>query len=175
MLPRSLTLAAGVSSQTITLTPLADTNLTVPVIAMMKLMPGAGYTVGGASNASVVIYPSPTGFGTGLTGAYYTNSSTNYTNSANFNPANLLTNRLDAAVDFNWGLTNTPPITNSGNYSVRWIGQVQPQFSEAYTFDVLSADGVKLWVNDQLLIDKWQSQTATDQTGAITLPGRRSL
>ena len=32
-----------------------------------------------------------------------------------------------------------------------------------------SDDGVKLWVNDQLLIDKWQSQTGTEWTNAIPL------
>jgi hypothetical protein len=34
---------------------------------------------------------------------------------------------------------------------------------------VLSDDGARLWVNDQLLIDKWQSQGATDWTNAIAL------
>ena len=52
---------------------------------------------------------------------------------------------------------------------MRWTGQVQPQFSETYFFDVKSDDGCRLWVNDQLLIDKWQSQGATDWTNAIAL------
>ena len=35
----------------------------------------------------------------------------------------------------------------------RWQGQVQPQYSETYYFDVTADDGVKLWVNGQLLLD----------------------
>ena len=61
---------------------------------------------------------------------------------------------------------------SNGLYSVRWTGQIQPQYSESYVFDVLSDDGVKLWVNDQLLIDKWQTQSGgSEWTNAITLQG----
>ncbi len=38
---------------------------------------------------------------------------------------------------------------------MRWTGQVQAQTTEDYTFHTLSDDGVKLWVNNQLLIDNW--------------------
>jgi hypothetical protein len=167
-LPASVTLGVGVSSQTITLTPMANTNLPTPVIAQLELLPGENYTVGTQSNAAVVIYPSPTASGTGLLGQYYTNSSTTYTNSNNFNPANLITNRIDPVVDFTWTNGTSPDLSN-GLYTVRWTGQVQPQFSETYVFDVNSDDGCRLWVNDQLLINKWQTQVATDWTNAITL------
>ena len=167
-LPASVTLGVGVSSQAITLTPMANTNLPTPVIAQLELLPGANYTVGTQSNAAVVIYPSPTASGTGLLGQYYTNSSTTYTNSNNFNPANLITNRIDPVVDFTWTNGTSPDLSN-GLYTVRWTGQVQPQFSETHIFDVNSDDGCRLWVNDQLLINKWQTQGATDWTNGISL------
>jgi len=167
-LPTSVTLPVGASSETITLTPMADTNLPTPVLAQLELLSGTNYTVGTESNASVVIYPSPTATGTGLLGQYYTNSSTTYTNSKNFNPTNLFLTRIDPVIDFNWTNGTSPDLSN-GLYTVRWTGQVQPQFSETYVFDVNSDDGCRLWVNDQLLIDKWQSQGATDWTNAITL------
>ena len=163
--------SAGTSSKTISVVPLANTNLQVPVVVQLKLSPGAGYAVGTFSNASVVIYPSPTATGTGLTGYYFTNSSTTYTNAANFNPTNLFLTRLDPVVDFTWGGTNPPPNLSNALYSVRWTGQVQPQYSETYYFDVRSDDGCKLWVNDQLVIDDWKSQGATDVIGTIALQG----
>jgi hypothetical protein len=169
-LPRSAMLAAGMSTTNISVTPLANTNLHTPVVAQLQLLSGAGYTVGSGSNAAVVIYPSPMPTGTGLAGYYFTNSSTTYTNTNNFNPANLITNRLDPVIDFVWGGTNPPPSLSNGLYTVRWTGQVQPQYSEAYFFDVKSDDGVKLWVNDQLLIDKWQSQN-TEWSNSIPLQG----
>jgi hypothetical protein len=167
-LPASVSLPAGISSATVTLVPMADTNLQTPVIAQLNLLPGANYTVGSPSNASVVIYPSPTASGTGLLGQYYTNSSTTYTNSKNFNPTNLFLTRIDPVIDFNWSNGMSPNLSN-GLYTVRWTGQVQPQFSETYFFDVNSDDGCRLWVNDQLLIDKWQAQGATDWTNSIAL------
>ncbi len=167
-LPPVVTLAAGVSSQTITLMPMADTALPTPVLAQLQLLPGANYTVGTPGSATVVIYPSPTANGSGLLGQYYTNSSATYTNSRNFNPTNLFLTRVDPTLDFVWSNSMSPNLSN-GYYTVRWTGQVQPQFSETYVFDVRSDDGCLLWVNDQLLISKWQSQGATDWTNAIAL------
>ena len=167
-LPNSVTLASGVSSQTINVTPLANTNLVLPVLAQLRLLPGTNYLVGSPASASVVIYPSPTAKGFGLTGYYFTNSSTTYTNAANFNPTNLFLTRVDPTIDFTWTNGASPNLSN-GLYSVRWTGQVQPQYSETYFFDVRSDDGARLWINDQLLIDKWQSQGVTDWTNAITL------
>ncbi|HEX7577445.1 MAG TPA: PA14 domain-containing protein, partial [Verrucomicrobiae bacterium] len=106
-----------------------------------------------------------------MTGYYFTNSSTTYSSGNNFNPANLITNRIDPVIDFVWGGTNRSPNLSNGLYSVRWVGQVQPQYSETYFFDVRSDDGCRLWVNDQLLIDKWVGQGATDWTNALALQG----
>ena len=164
----SVTLAAGISSQTVTVTPIANTNLVTPALVQLQLLPGANYTIGDESNASVVIYPSTTPKGTGLLGQYFTNSSWTYTNSLNFNPTNLFLTRTDPMIDFNWTNGISPNLSN-GLYSVRWTGQMQPQFSEAYFLDVKSDDGCRLWVNDQLLIDKWSTQGATEWTNAIAL------
>jgi uncharacterized protein (DUF1800 family) len=169
-LPRSLIFPPGLSSKTISVTPLANTNLLAPVIAMMKLLPGGGYTIGTASNASIVIYPSATPTGTGLTGQYYTNASATYSSNANFNAANLKLTRVDTNVDFTWGTTSVP-ITNNGWYTVRWTGQVQPQYSQTYYFVANTDDGVKLWVNDQLVINNWSTKSASDVTGTIDLVG----
>jgi hypothetical protein len=55
-------------------------------------------------------------------------------------------------------------------YSIRFTGFVQPQFSEAYTFATEVAGGVRLWVNDTLLIDHWTDNYTTTYTSpAISL------
>jgi len=167
-LPQLISFPPGVSSVPITLLPLANTNLAVPAIAMLNVLPGSGYTVGDPANASVVIYPSSTSKGLGLTAQYYTNSSSTYSNAANFNPTNLLLTRVDPVIDFIWGPGIAPNLSN-GNYTVRWTGQIQPQFSETYVFDTRTDDGVRLWINDQLLIDKWVPQGTTDWTNSISL------
>ncbi|MFZ0826477.1 MAG: DUF1800 family protein [Verrucomicrobiia bacterium] len=169
-LPASVTLPAGANTKSITVTPLANTNLPAPVIAQLKLLAGVGYTVGSPGSASVVIYPSSTAKGTGLMGYYFTNASLTYASTTNFNPTNLFQAQVDPAIDFTWTNGTSPDLSN-GVYTVRWTGQVQPQYSELYTFDTVSDDGVRLWVNDQLLIDKWQSQSGTEWTNSILLQG----
>ncbi len=169
-LPTSVTLPVGTSSANITLLPLANPSLQAPVIAQLQLLPGANYFVGSPSNAAVVIYPSPTASGAGLLGQYYTNSSTTYTSTNNFNPTNLFLTRVDPTVDFNWTNGTSPDLSN-GLYSVRWTGQIEPQFSDLYVFAVESDDGCRLTVNDQLLINKWQAQGFTTWTNAIQLQG----
>src|SRR5258708_15719093 len=170
-LPRTLYFPAGMSSQNISVIPLANSNLLAPVIVTMKLTAGVGYKIGIASNATVVLYPSATPLGTGVTGQYYTNSSSTYLNPANFNFSSLRLTRLDAGINFNWGSTNYLPITNGGFISVRWTGQIMPQYSETYYFVPNTDDGVKLWVNDQLVVDHWVLQAASDSVGAIALQG----
>ncbi|HSI14838.1 MAG TPA: DUF1800 family protein, partial [Chthoniobacter sp.] len=50
-----------------------------------------------------------------------------------------------------WG-SGTPDVTKIGidTFSVRWSGQVQPQYTEEYTFLVLADDGCTLTINGQV-------------------------
>jgi hypothetical protein len=168
-LPRSVIVPAGTTSKAITLLPRANTNLLAPVVATLNVLPGTGYTVSTFGNASITIYPSPTPTGTGLTGYYYTNASSTYSSGANFNAANLRITRVDTNVDFTWSTSS--PFANGGYFCIRWLGQVQPQYSETYYFVANTDDGVKLWINDQLIIDAWTNKSASDITGTINLQG----
>ena len=168
-LPRSVILPVGVTSKAITLMPIANTNRLTPAVAQLNVLPGTGYTVGAFNSASITIFPSQTSAGTGLTGYYYTNSSSTYASSSNFNAANLKFTRVDTNIDFTWGTTT--PFANNGYFCVRWVGQVQPQYSETYYFDANTDDGVKLWVNDQLIINAWTNKSASDVIGTIDLQG----
>jgi len=135
--------------------------------ANLKQRSPAAFAVSQPADPKLMIYPQALAAGTGLTGNYFTNASSTYASAANFNPANLFLTTNDASINFRWGPATTPNLSN-GLYSVRWTGQVEPQYSETYVFEARTDDGVKLWVNDQLLIDKWQPQNAT-WTNTITL------
>jgi hypothetical protein len=57
---------------------------------------------------------------------------------------------------------------------VRWTGCFQPQYSETYTLTTLADDGVRLWVNGQLLISAWKTNTTTQTNSAsITLKAQQ--
>ncbi|RDC66119.1 PA14 domain-containing protein [Adhaeribacter pallidiroseus] len=99
----------------------------------------------------------------GLLGQYFAGTDLN-----NFN---IITTRVDPLINFRWldGKPANTNLTSSENFSVSWMGYVKPLYSEEYTFFTNSNDGVKLWVDGKLLIDKWQKQTVTQNSATITL------
>ena len=98
------------------------------------------------------------GSGTGLTG--------NYFNGMNFETSVL--SRIDANVNFDWAFVSPDPSINADYFTVRWTGQVQPKYSGEYTFYVTSNNGRRLWVDNQLIIDKWVDDIG-EHRGKITL------
>src|SRR5262249_16479524 len=78
--------------------------------------------------------------------------------------------RVDSTIDFDW-VTGSPDTSfiNTNTFTVRWSGQLQPEWPQHYTFYTLTDDGVRLWVNGQLVINSWINQGATERNGSITL------
>ena len=56
--------------------------------------------------------------------------------------------RVDPVVAFDWGGGSPDPAIGPDTFSVRWTGQVQPQFSETYSFTCLTDDGFRLAEED---------------------------
>ncbi len=174
-MPASVTFAPKVGSVTLTLSPLPNPALRTSVAATAYVPTGDTYALAANNtSASIIIAPASNANGTGLTGYYFddtTYKSSIGTYSANlFLPANLKITRLDPSVNFTWTTTGpgSPFAAAATYYTARWAGQVQPQYSETYYFDVKADDGVKLWVNGQLLIDSWVYQSA-DRIASIDL------
>jgi GH43 family beta-xylosidase len=82
--------------------------------------------------------------------------------------------RTDATVAFNWGTAAPDASMGVDNFSVRWTGQVQPQFTEDYTFYVKSDDGARLWVDGRLIVDNWVNQSATEKSATLPLAAGRN-
>ncbi|HET8558966.1 MAG TPA: PA14 domain-containing protein, partial [Marmoricola sp.] len=49
--------------------------------------------------------------------------------------------------------------------SVRWTGQITPEFSETYTFSMIGDNGFRLWVDGRLIIDHWVDDWDIEQVG----------
>ena len=81
--------------------------------------------------------------------------------------------RTDSVVNFNWGTGSPAASVSADTFTVRWTGSVQPLVSDTYTFYTTADDGVRLWVNNQLIVDDWQDQSATERSGNITLVGQQ--
>ena len=177
----------GASSIVIKINPKFNSSRKTNVTAIVKALAGVGYTLGSAVTGAVVINPTGVAEGTGLTGKYYANAATNYTSGNNFGvtkPSELLLTQVDSTIDFTspynvstnptgWDTpapgTTRPITTTTGVYSIRWTGQVLPQYSETYSFDLRSREGGKVWVNGRLIIDKWTTQSTTENINTIAL------
>jgi hypothetical protein len=66
--------------------------------------------------------------------------------------------RYDSTIDFDWGQSAPLPEMNSNGFSVRWVGRVIVSNSEHYTFHTVTDDGVRLWINNKLIIDAWKDE-----------------
>ncbi len=78
----------------------------------------------------------------------------------------FVSTQVDPQVDFNW--TGAPVKGLGHNYfSVRWTGSVLTREAGDYTFVTTSDDGVRLWVDDKLIVDDWSNHAARDDQATV--------
>ena len=70
--------------------------------------------------------------------------------------------------DYFYPETSYAKSNGSKSFSIRWTGQVQPKYSETYTFTTTSDDGIRLWINGKPLVDNW-TDGSTDDSGSLAL------
>ena len=103
------------------------------------------------------------GTGTGLFAQYYNTKDL----------FNLIASRVDPKVDFNW-MQGSPQGVAVGpdKFSIRWAGFVQATRTEDFKFFAMADDGVRLWINDQLVTpaDAWSDHPPKEyESAAIPL------
>jgi hypothetical protein len=75
--------------------------------------------------------------------------------------------RCEFAVDHDW-LMGGPPGLPVDNFAARYEGIINLQ-AGSYDFSVTADDGVRLWIDGTLVIDKWTDQSATTYTVTRTM------
>ncbi len=102
--------------------------------------------------------------GNGLKGEYFDN--------ANFTDLKLT--RTDAQVNFDWGTGSPHASIGADTFSVRWSGVLLVPQTGNYTFSALTSDGVRLYINGQLIIDRFVEQSTrwTDSTPVYLTAGQ---
>jgi hypothetical protein len=104
------------------------------------------------------------GGGNGLTGEYL-----NFNAFGNPLCATGALTRTDSQIDFDWGTGIPGAGIGVDFFLARWTGQVEAPETGTYTFSVRTDDGVRLWVNNQLIIDKWFNQYGNTWSNEIQL------
>ena len=76
--------------------------------------------------------------------------------------------RNDAAIDFNWGVGWPDPRINADNFSVRWTRTL---FFTAGAFRLTARadDGIRVFVDNVLVIDEWHAATGATYTRDVAL------
>lgn len=150
-------------------------NLTAPNYSTVNVTNGANVYGSCSPNstpanacgaAPVPLPPTPmncsAGISSGITGSYYNNRTLT---------APAAATRSDAPIDFNWGAA-APGVSgvNTDNFSISWTGYIRVTQTGAYRFQTVSDDGVRLLINGNSVIDRWNDHSATtDTTGDINL------
>ena len=75
-----------------------------------------------------------------------------YYNNINLSGSPLVRN--DKKVEFDWGKGSPAQGIRADNFSARWTRRLDFE-AKTYRFNVRVDDGVRLWVDGQLLIDQW--------------------
>jgi hypothetical protein len=99
-----------------------------------------------------------------FTGCYYDNK--DFTN--------LKVSRTDPSVNFDWGTGSPDSMVNSETFSAKWEGNLNFDQGD-YTFTVTADDGIRLYVDNQLLIDQWKDQPPTTYTAVKAMTSGNHL
>ena len=77
--------------------------------------------------------------------------------------------RCESRIAYDWGDGSPHRTLPHDDFSVRWAGRFAFSRSALYRFAVRADDGVRLWVDDELVIDAWTTQSATVLTAEVEL------
>lgn len=131
---------------------------------------------------NTVLFVAASGSSNGLVGNYYHTELGSDFGTGNLDgitaseltQSGFMVQRTDAAIDFDWsGIPPGPYGISNILYTVEWNGWIRPQYTELYTFKTLTDDGVRLFIDDTLLIDRWVFQGPASYTGQIRLVAGR--
>lgn len=83
--------------------------------------------------------------------------------------------RVDPAIDFDW-VRNSPgaPIAED-DFTAEWSGFVSPRFGERYAFTADADDGIRVWVADTVVYDRWEGGEPTTRAIVLSAGGRVSI
>ncbi len=120
---------------------------------------------------TIRIDTSPPGgsFKNGLKGSYY--SSPGSGNEPVF--GDLKCTRLDEEINFDWQENSPASGVSANDFQVIWTGEVFAPSTGTYTFKTYTDDGVKLWIENHLLINQWHDQEPTYYSATKYLNGNQ--
>lgn len=131
---------------TSSVTPLA--GIKAKVGASTKVLYALGSTLTGSVGATVPASATPGGF------------KAEYFNNKELQGQPSLV-RTDEQINFDWSRGRPAPGLNEDGFSVRWTGKFTPPESGEYQLGAMADDGVRLYLDGNLLVDAWTGNQAS--------------
>ena len=75
--------------------------------------------------------------------------------------------RQDEKIDFSWTLYAPDKSIPLDNYAVRWSGDIKVPVGGSYQIGLEGNDGYRLYIDNELLVDKWAKQSFHQETAAF--------
>jgi hypothetical protein len=76
--------------------------------------------------------------------------------------------RIDKTIDINTDNSPGAPIPADG-WSARWTADLEVPVPDTFLFSLNCQDGTRMWIDGQLLIDKWVTPTVTSEYFAVPI------
>ncbi|HVU56799.1 MAG TPA: glycoside hydrolase family 3 C-terminal domain-containing protein [Puia sp.] len=70
-----------------------------------------------------------------------------------------VTERTDKGINFHWTLSPPAPGLSTDFYSVRWTGSLTAPVTGKYRIGLEGNDGYRLYINDSLIVSRWEKQS----------------
>ena len=70
--------------------------------------------------------------------------------------------RREPKINHDWAATSPATGVPADGFSVRWDGEIKPRFNEAYTLTFRTDDGVRVWLDGQLVVNYWNVRSVAD-------------
>jgi outer membrane protein OmpA-like peptidoglycan-associated protein len=86
----------------------------------------------------------------------------------------LIGTKVDAKIDFNWGYDAPMKGMSPEHFSIKWHGNLVAPTTGEYQFSVKVDDGIRLWVNEQPMINAWGLNDASQFSNKIYLEKGKS-
>jgi uncharacterized protein YgiM (DUF1202 family) len=122
--------------------------LIIALVALLALLTGVG------------LLSAQSGFGTGWTVQYFNNNALSGTP--------ILTETLPGGINFTWGTGSPNPAVPADNFSARYTS-VQNLQAGTYEFVVSSDDGVRVFIDNVLVLDRFFARVLTTDRFTLNL------
>ena len=77
-------------------------------------------------------------------------------------PDNPTFTRIDKSIDFEWDYQSPASNITADYFGIRWTGEIFIPITGTYRFDILADNGIRLWIDEKLIINRWTHERRSD-------------